>query len=326
MPEVVYPRSREFPGPFLIDWRHLEKLDAIISEQCSLLDAESESEVAPEIEVAVRRSGAELDDERRRVIEQRIRSRQRTARSREVAVTLKKRKTIKAASFSEIAAELSQATDQPIGFYVSISSLRTSASISSQRPAWKTGIEVTVEPSGPRTQRLRFALENWVQEVSSPYWQRAWRSIKSWGFPLMVISLAAIALILFGAFEQKGAATTAYRRQLQAQARELLEAGISPENLGQAIWFDLALASEYVPDSSRVTSGRLPVVPLALGCALAVSSLMLPFCPTLELGLGLGTARIGRWRVWFRLVGVTIPSLIGLGVVVPLLVHGLLGV
>jgi|ERR1051326_1514760 len=115
-----------------------------------------------------------------------------------------------------------------------------------------------------------------------------------------------MAWFFVAAYWYGGNANNIGKTYYQAQAVELLQKGVNPQNEIKAIEILLALQSDYrnqqIPPSKP--SGRFWLF-LVVGGLLCLA---LSFPPELVVGLGKGEKELARWQSWIKFVSITVPA------------------
>ncbi len=107
--------------------------------------------------------------------------------------------------------------------------------------------------------------------------------------------------LMFGLFPRTERARSVYKER----ARQLLEKGISQQNLSDAVAVLLAIESEYPAPNVPLKSGPDYWRIYFSGASLL---LLLSVCPRICIGMWAGKTSLVWWRIWINLIWVTIPG------------------
>lgn len=147
-------------------------------------------------------------------------------------------------------------------------------------------------------------LRVWAKPLHGQHWLRTWASLK--GFHWFALGMLAFSLLVITADRPDERAKNWY----QAQAKEILDAGVSSENEHQAIQLLLWMSADLAPrkivedvPKSRFGAGFYGFI-LVLGLFLHFGA-PTPFI----VAVGKGEKRIKQWEWW---LGVVKPASIGL--------------
>jgi hypothetical protein len=324
MATISYPTAVEIPGPWLVDAGTLHELDSLIDsvEATAREDRQKAAESQADETVAERSAGARIkphdEDAHRRArgeILSEVLSRRSVYDVRSVTIDLPGGRTAAAARFSELESLATAAHERPRGFRVLVRIDNIKAEVSLAETYSSVSLSISVTPSDNDTAQEAFGrLQNWAVEKKPPRWQQAWMRMKDFAGGTLFLWIL-LWLFLFG--EMVGRAA---KRDLRAEARQLVSSGVTQANANRAIELLLAIESDYVSPTQERTRRPSRVL-----WAYFVSGLIilvgLRFCPTLGIGLWQGRQSVTRWRIWLRIIGISIPGLILTAIVVPWILH-----
>lgn len=299
MAELQYPTNLDLGGPWLITAEQLEALDEIVDRQATVLQESARASLQKEVDEGIATYYASSSAEARKREEEKIRQRVgwRYSVKRDILIWLPDGKKLRANSFQEVSQHPEVAESRILGLDMEFGIARGTTSSFSIGGRWGKNLRLSVSGDDQQErERLFIALRNWVNDVKSPGWQRAWHRIASTAIHWLLWSFAIIvSAAILGAPE---------RSPYTDAAHKLLAKGLESKDLTKALELILAFESNYRP-------GRNPAsIPLWFwlvvigGLAICV---MLSVHPYIEFGLGHGKARLRLWNFWTRLVAVTIP-------------------
>jgi hypothetical protein len=167
---------------------------------------------------------------------------------------------------------------------------------------WRTELKISVEnDEEPAARELFGSLENWASEVAAPRWQQLWA--RAQGAIHVLLFMWVFTGVMIAAM-----ATLSVRDKNEnyiKEAHALLGRGIDNSSQRRAIELTLALVSEYNPSIWKPGPAYWGIV---LAGALALGALST--CPGVVIGIWTGKRRLEYWRVWLKMVWVTVPGLI----------------
>jgi hypothetical protein len=305
MARLESPTSIDLAGPWLIEARHLLALDKLYDEYAPRLEEARQAWIDEQIEEYVEQDapeGASADtvNRIRERIAPAIRGSSRFTRSRRASVYLSGGRTLQAERFSEILNHATVPNEVPLGFRSSLTVPRVEVVVKVGERTWGGHtLDISVEPNtNPDAQELYGALRNWVSDFQPPRWLQLWRKY-GW--------MAAVFLFIFPfvfLLNQPQPSVGAAARQ---EAHKILsEGGVTPANQTRAIELLLAIESNY-GDAPAAGPGPRMWATLILS---ELAALCISFCPKIVIGIWGGKARLERWRIWVRLVSISIPAMV----------------
>ncbi len=280
--KISYPTETSVSRPLLIEAKHLAALDVVFEEFLQSQEAQAANRPAED------ESGRRKSERRRQPV-------------RSVDVYLSGGRTIKSDCFSDVIKQPHVSSEVALGFraYLRTDSAEATVSVVER---WTTELKISVEnDDGAAARELFGSLENWASEVAAPRWQQLWARAQGlmhfllfmWVFMgLMIAAMAALGV------RDKNENYT-------KEAHALLQKGIDDSNQRRAIELTLALVSEYNPSVWKPGPAYWGVV---LAGALALGALSV--CPGVVIGIWTGKRRLEYWRVWLKVVWVTVPGLV----------------
>jgi hypothetical protein len=307
--KIVNPTNGAVGAPLLIEDTHLFALDKVFDDFIKDRTGDGE-EAADDAEGAHART--------------------RARRQRSVIIYLSKGRTVKSDSFSDAIKQPHVRDEEPLGFRAHLEFGQVKASVTLTKlprnlaqPATPTQFQVAlqqplefnVEPSDiSAAEELFGALENWAADFAPSKLMRTWGKFRP-GFAFLFLFALALGLMfgLNGIAPQPGPDDAHHR-----QAHKLLQEGVNENNERKAIELLLAIESQFPLEGPRWHPGRTYWgIVIAVDLALA----MLPFSPTIVIGVWDGKRKLARWKRWIRTVTVSVPVLIFTTVVWPLILR-----
>jgi hypothetical protein len=134
----------------------------------------------------------------------------------------------------------------------------------------------------------------------APFWQRFFYQYSFLFFAFWFFLVA----FLIGVLYPRPATTEAKER-----AKQLLNNGITNTNIPEAVELILIMETEYDPRSST-SRLEFPVWYKTLFYIGLAGCIAISCKPKTILGIGQGSEKISRWRLWYRFLGVVLPGLI----------------
>lgn len=104
------------------------------------------------------------------------------------------------------------------------------------------------------------------------------------------------------------------RQIIDPKVKELLVDGISTDEISKALELILRYKVEDIPQQVEPNTTSLYELFLFGGVAICT---VLTICPGVVIGIGRNKMKLGLWRVWTKLVGISMPTLIGTTIIWP---------
>jgi len=321
MAKVSYPTTRTIKGPLLVEIAHLEALDQIFEVHLARMREYKETRIKELVARKVRKLVLEgnLKEERAKSYEEQytkdLRNDYEFRESRSVSLYLTKGREIEAA-------RLPEAMSQPVGEDEVVVGLSASMRVGDLKARveiadrWSTELTVKVEPNDNEVaQGLFGSLSNWASGIETPKWQQKWLEFK-WLAEILLVMFLIVASIFvpFSNWSEAG------KSAAKEEARKLLAAGqVNDDNEKHAIELLLAIESDYRPSS--ISAPPLGLKYWGYVSLIAIVGLSITIYPSICIGLWKGRRRLRVWRLWMRTLTIGIPTLVGLNVLVPWLLH-----
>lgn len=326
MTEIIHPSEARFSGPFLLDIDQLMKLDNILDTEFEALLSYREDLFKQELDLQIADYEKDGLNFKKDELEARIRDRSLFSNDkRQISVEFKSAKIAVGNHFSDIAENPDVRKEMPIAFEASFSRAGVSVSLSS-RPYWADkAITLNIKPYNEITQSTWFKLERWISDASAPLWQKFWRKLATFDNIVQWIVLIIIIGFMLTFLPSQNAnysrSLGSYQNSIKSAAHQLLKRGIKQEDMIKAIEINLIITSDYLPDNIQVEPIKYPKWPFIIISITFILFLISLFPPRLHLGIGLGKASVVRWRRWLRILSFTIPSLVVVDIILPIIVN-----
>ncbi|HET7107093.1 MAG TPA: hypothetical protein VFI38_09800 [Candidatus Acidoferrum sp.] len=322
MAKLIYPTTRKLTRPLLVDTAQLAQLDLIIDENIDGLRQARDKELHAKVEedIAEARSKGKLkaeDAEKQRLSDLKYWKGTDTwsEEKRTITIYLSKGREIEAQRFSEAIVHSQSQDEIPLGFLIYLKVGPVTAHVD-LHGAWGDDLMIKVKPSEwEKSQELFGLLVNWARDVEPPWWQQMW--LKASGvFGAMLLFLVMFGFVIIPLVNRGDGAKEMYKQE----ARKLLERGINPGSQQRALELLLAIESDYDPGTPRKPMGIKYWSYVLLS---AIFLLIGTSSPSLALGFWKGREQLARWRIWIRIVTVTIPTLLLTFIAIPWLLYWL---
>ncbi|HTZ89491.1 MAG TPA: hypothetical protein VMA71_04070 [Alloacidobacterium sp.] len=321
MPSISYPTELRLPGPWLIDEKSLEELDAVIDDCFEKMQSEADHRVSAKIDHSIRKavaSGHSLEEatkaveEMRDVVEQQIRWR---PDSRTLTIYLSGGRTVIATDFAELSALSNLRDEIARGFLVDVAAGKIKVRVS-LNSSYSEGLTVDVSPDEDDLAQALFGkLQNWALDIAPPRWQKIWSDAG----PVIAFIGGMIAILMFAVIFAANISRSP-SRDFKQEARTLLKQGINTSNQIQALELLLAIESNY--DSGQNIPGHAPGARYwASLCLVSFLVTGLATCPKTAFGLWKGRDRVKRGRAWIKILSYSAPLLVATRVIFPWFIH-----
>lgn len=309
MAEILYPLSGDFKGPWLIDFQSLQELDNILETAWGRLHDYRDQQIKEEIQKESNRISESNQESDRKWIEERaMRSVEYTPPSRSLTIRFRDGKRLESKSFKEAALERAIVDEIPQSFSVRMRVARVELEIDLTRYS-DDALSFNVSPSHTSVSKeIAYDVEKWAKTNRSPLWVRIWRS-----FGTLIWPFYAVLIVISLAFLRVN--SDEYKKDLKAEAHEILKDGISEKEIPRALEIILSLQSDFVPVSYIPTNRSSSTWFWWFLGVVTFVCLLISIPPKTNLGLGKGEKRIRKWKWWIRVISISIPS----SVLVPLL-------
>lgn len=308
MAQLHYSTQENLGGPWLLEMEALLKLDSIISKGWGQLEARRNQLIneGAEKSLANERDQGLLKDFSEEQLKTRLEELIAEPKYplltevKELRVFLDDGARFEVADFKSAEENDILINFVPTGFEYEIKSADIRCNILLDRRLNELKIEVKPEEF-PESKNFFMGLRNWAKKYSAPSWQKFWvqRGGAQWLIWLIVLVISIVFILI---------QSTNVTNVAKSRAMELLDNGISPFNLPEAIELLLILETNYDP-SGQISLG-IPtwlIVVFFVGMFICV---LLSITPKTILGFGKGQDRINKWQAWIKFVGVTFPTLI----------------
>jgi hypothetical protein len=305
MPQISYPTNIRVSGPWLLDDKQVSLLDGVFNEFQGRLEEEKRNWIQ---QTTDRDFGDEIEKiadpaaraARKKYFEERVSTRRLDPDRRSLTVLLKGGRSLTARTFAEALRHAEAGNEKALGFYYNSRVGNIEASVNIEKEYARGDLSVSVKPASSQLARELFgALRNWADDVQSRPWVRWWFLARN---ACRVFLMFWIVFgLMYGLFPRTESAKSVYKER----ARQLLEKGISQQNLNDAIAALLAIESEYPAPNVPVRSGP-DYWRIFLGGASLLA--LLSVCPRICIGMWAGKRSLLWWRIWINLIWVTIPG------------------
>ncbi|MBV9866588.1 MAG: hypothetical protein JO316_14635 [Abitibacteriaceae bacterium] len=302
-PEVIYQMSFAAPGPWLIDREFLAILDEIIAQQRQRLEESKaaaikqavDDEIQAYIQDPILKPQTREDISRLRsqlnsiILEQYQHVRERN----NIEIDIGDTKRLPVRSFAE-AAQFLTVEDKALGFEARLEHDEIVCRVTLSPGS---GIlQVVAYPANiQEVQQFYGDVRDWVRAVQPTRWQRLWRQLGGFTWPLCFATLP----VIFAGLELLNR-HAAPDEELVNQAHSLLKHGVTTTDMPAALNVLLGLAVE------KQHSAPLPLLPLfVLMIGVVICAVLVFPPPHAVLGIGPGQGQIKRWRSWMSIVSLT---------------------
>lgn len=309
MPGLIDSTSEEIRGPWLLSEEALLALDRVMSDELDRLRPHLQRKLNEDVEAELAYSYISEKnsiDEKRREIESRLLKYSTYNESREVVIYYSKKSKYEGHTFEEAIRKHELLAVVPNRFTAKYRSGEFAYGVEIREVSKKLTIETRPEGS-PEAKEIYTALYRWATKYQSPKWQQWWFSLNGLQWVLWLFVLFLSTLIL------PDTAKETYRNQ----ARQLLQGGISQEEVTKSIEVILALETDYSPPGSEF---KFPIWFKIIFFAGFVVCLASSFAPKSTLGIGQGPRRIKLTRAYTRIIIIGIPSFIIINIIMPIIV------
>lgn len=314
--EIIYQMSFTGYGPWFIDRARLTSLDAIIARQRRRLDDCREAAIKLLVEEEVQdyiqnpylkpKTPEELKSLRSQ-LDQIVREQHGSITAGDkLEINISGSKRLPVASFQEAMEHPAFYEEKAVGFEAR---LEHDEMVCTVCLLPNSGIlHAHAYPAHiPEVQEFYEEIEDWIASIQAPRWQRLWRRIGGFAWPVWFSTLLLTYVVLDMIDSQP-------QKYLAEQARKLIRQGVPVEEEHRAIEILLKLASE---DFNRALIPTWPVIVFLIGLVAGIVLASPP--PHVIMGMGRGENQILRWQNRIRLVSFAVPSFLILSFIVALL-------
>jgi hypothetical protein len=246
---------------------------------------------------------ADLTDDQRQSYRKRLRTREKkrleyTGHERIIRITFTSDTKLEVERFQNALVAPVAAREMPKGFTVVLSAARMKLEIE-ESTFLGTSLRLSVSPhDSDRLSEFMTRITQWAESCELPLWQRYW---SSWvGFHWFFLPIfAVIAFSLANALNLGTDGSYALRKE----AFELLNDGLSPEEVGRANEITLSLLSGYY---SRTPAGPSGTSVILGATVLGLFGLLFSSAPTTAIGIGLGKKLIDKQKMMMAAIRLTI--------------------
>lgn len=318
MAKFIFPNSIKFSGPWLIGFDQLMELDDILQDEWVKLQKNREDEIQKKVDEQLKEMGSSKNKKIRAEIEKQIKKLFYFDRnSKNIELNLKSGKKLEVSSFRDAAKEKSIVNELPTSFDVKMECLDVNIKLSIEESTFDSQpLRFSVTPASyAENSDFFLKVERWIERLRPAKWLKIWKNLKGfqWGiffFLFLFISLFALAKVPSKAQE--------YKKTLIPEAHRILKDGMKNSDQKKALEILLAMETGYYPKDFQVPKSNIPNWCLFFLALFFIISIVLSFPPRSYIGLGRGEKKIKLWQKWLKLIYITIPTLLGTGVLLPL--------
>jgi hypothetical protein len=306
---LQYPTNDEFPGPWMLDQKALKDLETIVLKHWDLLEKRRNQLLDIAVEEEYKKFKKQLSVSPEYVNEQMDyfrRSQSVYSGSYLQFCVQYEKSTYFCEKFEDAFRDRALARSAPEGFAIDFRSGDIMCKVELNKT---NGLSISISPQEiQEAQDLYVELDQWINNNRPPYWQRLWGIVADKGFLPYIVALVFLAstFMLMLLFRENAKVLDA-----KVIAQRLLDQGISESNLPEAV---ALLLQMQVMDRTTI---ELPSWFRTVFFGTLFSGVILPIRPKVVLGIGRGSEYLRRWKIWQKIVGITIPSLIFYNFVVP---------
>jgi hypothetical protein len=286
MAELLYPLSGDFRGPWLIDFQRLEELDRILDTTWTRLLAHRDERIKQETDKESQKIPVGKREAERKWIEQRATANvEYKPPSRALNIKFRSGKSLKASSFKEASLERAIQDELPSAFSVRMTAARIEIEMDLERYT-DHRLSFSVAPANTTiSKEIAHDIERWVKANRPARWVSFWRASGAtiW-YPFMLILFLSLAFFTTD--------VDTYKKQLKAEARELLKGGLSEQEKSRALEILVTLESDYVPADFPQTARPSTSWFWWLAGIGGLVCTLISFPPRTHFGLGKGENRI----------------------------------
>ncbi len=307
-PNIAYETKGKVEGIWLLDQQALKELDSVLDDAQKNLESQRKTDIENDVERRLRRDDRlrslrdptskeptgdekkQLKKNMRQEIEQ---SYPYSNENRELTIFCSPGRDFKVQRFSEALGKPEVEHVIPIGFQAEIKCGNAQLTMTLNQFS-HTEIEISVIPHATGTSSDIFtSLQAWAEGKRQPTWQLFWKRVSGLQWVLFSIHIM-IVLIVYSAI-----LGVSMKQPNIAEARQLLQKGMTKEDDHKAIELLLAIVSDY----QRPTNATpyLPLPPRWLTISLIFSLLAciaLSFPVDTTIGIGKGKRILARRRFW----------------------------
>jgi hypothetical protein len=171
-------------------------------------------------------------------------------------------------------------------------------------------INISVTPeSNQFSKEIFYKLNNWAESTQLRKWIQLWKIINQGQWFLVMIYF-----VFFGIFIQLD--SDLYKKDLKNEANLLLKDGIDSTEITESIEIMLSLDTKFVPKDYKKENLSTKYYLIGL-IILIVICIPLSFSPKSNIEIGLGKNKIKKWKIWIRIISITIP----IGIILPIFIN-----
>lgn len=315
MAEILYATEATLEGPWLLDRRALEELEKVVEGEWQGLNQslqdKLEQEAEEQLERGINRGYYKNNKKELARIKKEIHADPPYWARSEKTLTL---------GFSDGGSFISDSFNKPLRESTLYEKTATELDYSLKSADIQAGIHcsgkrlrINASPNNAQVAReLYVSLRQWADKYRPPIWQRIWVWLDGWQWPIYIVFAFASLLAL-------ASVKSPAKLEIEKLGKSLIDSGINQTNLFTGIKVLLQLQLNYFP-SSTTTSTNIPLWFWLIVVGGLVISTVISLHPKTILGIGRGERKIGFWRLWMNLVGITLPSLLFVSIVWPQLI------
>ena len=309
---IIYPTEKDQSAPWLIDRQKLDQLDDLIQKNYSALKEARDLKVKAAVEKEFRTIKPELRNPRVKAdLFRRIKnSYQFEGESLIVTIILSKGRKVEASNIQEAGKMPILADEIPIGLEINLEVADTKIDIALGKYRRDT-LHYLVKSNDENFRRdVAYSLESWIKSIRPPLWQRIWKIIQ--GIQVLFIFIPLIFMIVTFPNPAKQ-----YRNSLTSEINEIIQGGVDSTTINRAVELLLVIAADYSPSKYNTSISSWLAKLIKLCSCLVAFTLVFSFPPRSHIGIGRGESRVRFWKLYTRILSVTIP----VGILLPVVLN-----
>jgi hypothetical protein len=299
---IIYPTEKEQSAPWLIDKEKLDQLDDIIQKHYSMLREARDLQLKAAVEKEFRNIKPELRNPKVKaeLFRRTKRSYEFEGEALKVTILLSKGRKVEAETIQEASKMPILADEVPIGLEIVLEVARTRIEIALGKYTRDMLRYLVTSKDENFSRDVAYSLESWIKSIRPPLWQRIWKSIQ--GIQVLFIFIPLIFTIITFPNPAKQ-----YRNHLSTEISKIIQDGVDSTTINRAVELMLIITADYSPSKYKASISSWLAKLAILGGCLVVFTLIFSFPPKSHISIGKGETRVRFWKVYTRILSVTIP-------------------
>lgn len=317
MAKIIYPQSKSYRGPFLLEKEDIEKLDNLLNVISNKLTLSNDNQIREEI--FKEHSGFDVNIDKK--FELKRKRYPFDQKQRNVFLHLKSKRKLHSSSFEDLLRELVHNDEEPDGIEISYSNGKNSFDLSINSGYYDEKLKYSIKCQDELLYKdLVFEIESWIDTVKPSPIVKIWN--QNGGIAYITLFIFFLIFTILNGINDKDARDY-YQDELNELAKEQIQRGTNDTTIYNSIDLLLKLASDYVPNDyiskKEVFKESLIYKMRYILISIVVLAIVINIPPKTTIGLGKGVHTLKKRKLWIKIWLFFVPVLIILPIIINLI-------